>query len=394
MAPNGDLRGKLTAVESELADLRARRAVKAREAEEARKAFAGSSQLTTSNPAFKAAEQKTNAVRAIDERIADAQSVQTGVLRMLGDGQAGRSKFAAEGADLRTPGAWLSRIATKATMTTDVGATTDLGGPFIDRLTTASALLASGPTVVDIDTSSIRLPKLAAEMAPADVVPELEPIPERSPDLLSIEVTPPKIAVLDVVSEEAWKDTRPAVLAAHEREQVRSVAAGFEDLSWNAAGADPGGPGILHTSGVVAVSAGGTLADLDVFAEAIAGLVAAGAEPSAIYLNPTTWGRLGQLKKSADSNEPLVSAALSATGRPARALLGVPVFLSGAMPPAQAVVAQASEIVVVRRSDLQVDVDEHFKFSQAGVGVRVIFRAQTFLAAPAGVAVITNLPTT
>jgi hypothetical protein len=32
--------------------------------------------------------------------------------------------------------------------------------------------------------------------------------------------------------------------------------------------------------------------------------------------------------------------------------------------------------------------------AQAGVGVRVIFRAQTFLAAPAGVAVITNLPTT
>ena len=50
-------------------------------------------------------------------------------------------------------------------------------------------------------------------------------------------------------------------------------------------------------------------------------------------------------------------------------------------------------VVVVRRSDLQVDVDEHFAFSKAGVGVRVIFRAQTFLAAPAGVAVIDNLPT-
>jgi hypothetical protein len=41
-------------------------------------------------------------------------------------------------------------------------------------------------------------------------------------------------------------------------------------------------------------------------------------------------------------------------------------------------VAQASEIVVVRRSDLQVEVDMHFKCSQAGCGVTVIFRAQMF----------------
>jgi hypothetical protein len=111
--------------------------------------------------------------------------------------------------------------------------------------------------------------------------------------------------------------------------------------------------------GVVAVDADGTLTDLDVFAQAIADLDSAGAEPSAVYLAPATWRRLSQLKKSADSNEPLVSAQLSAIGRPARAILGVPVLLSATMPAAQAVVAQASEIVVVRRSDLQVDVDEH-----------------------------------
>ena len=51
-------------------------------------------------------------------------------------------------------------------------------------------------------------------------------------------------------------------------------------------------------------------------------------------------------------------------------------------------------IVVARRSDLKVDVDEHFKSSQAGVGVRVSFHVQTFLAAPAGAAVIDDLPTT
>jgi hypothetical protein len=78
------------------------------------------------------------------------------------------------------------------------------------------------------------------------VVAELDPIPERSPDLTSVEVTPPKIAVLDVVSGEAWRDARAVVLQAHERELVRSVAAGFDDLSWNAAGTDPGGR-ILNT---------------------------------------------------------------------------------------------------------------------------------------------------
>ena len=312
--PGGDLKAKLEQAELAIADLRSQRAVASKDAAEAKARFAASSQLSTTSPAYKEAQAKVDRLREVDDALDDAREVQGGVLRMI-SGDTGRSK-AALGGDMKIPGAWLSQIAMKATLTTDVGSTTDLGGPFIDRLVRASALLASGPTLVDITTSSIRLPKLAAELTPADVVPELDPIPERSPDLVSVEVTPPKIAVLDTISEEAWRDARPAVLAAHERELVRSVAAGFDDLSWNAGGTDPGGPGILNTSGVVTVDASGTLADLDVFAEALADLVAAGAEPSAVYLNPTTWGRLSQIKKSSDSNEPLVSAALAATGGP------------------------------------------------------------------------------
>ena len=247
--------------------------------------------------------------------------------------------------------------------------------------------------MVDITTSSIRLPKLAAELTPADVVAELDVIPERCPDLVSVEITPPKVAVLDVISEEAWKDARPAVLAAHERELVRSVAAGLTTSRGTRRAAIPGGPASRHVRrgrgrrgrharGLGRVRRGtrrprrrgsGAVRDL----------------PRAHDVGPAVPAQEGH-----GSNEPLISAELSATGRPERAILGVPVFLSGTMPADKAVVAQASEIVVVRRSDFQVDVDEHFKFSQAGVGVRVIFRAQTFLAAPAGVAVIANLPTT
>jgi hypothetical protein len=82
--------------------------------------------------------------------------------------------------------------------------------------------------------------------------------------------------------------------------------------------------------GVVAVDAGGTLADLDVFAEALAGLVAARSRAVGRLPQPDDVGAPEPGQEATGSNEPLISAELSATGRPERALLGVPVFLSGA----------------------------------------------------------------
>jgi hypothetical protein len=139
------LRDKLDAVERDLAQLRERRAVAARERDDAQAAFARRPDYDVSPAEFRKAEAAVKHVGGIDDQIEKTQQAQTGLLRMI-SGHTSVDKAAIESGDVRQPGAWLSRIAMKATLTTDVGSTTDIGGPFIDRLERASALLASGPT--------------------------------------------------------------------------------------------------------------------------------------------------------------------------------------------------------------------------------------------------------
>jgi hypothetical protein len=70
----------------------------------------------------------------------------------------------------------------------------------------------------------------------------------------------------------------------------------------------------------------------------------------------------------------------------------VTAYQSTAVPRHKAVVAQADELVVVRRSDVEVAVDENYKFDTAGVGIRVIARLALVVAQSAAVVVI-SLPT-
>jgi HK97 family phage major capsid protein len=399
-APNRDLRERLRAARDELAELRSERAALVRDREAKKAALAALPttdirQLSRS-PEFRAAEGASRKAADVAERIEAAQEAEAAILAMLGESPGGGRRRPAAIGDLSAPGAWLASIAQGGGMlaaidglTTDdgLGSRTDVGAPFVDRLSTASAILASGPTVVDIDSTEIKVPRLSGRLDPAPVVPELEPIPEVEAPLDEITVKPPKIARLAVLSEEAWRDARPAVLAGHERELVRSVAAGFDVAAFSGVAGDADLPGILGTSGVAVPDVEGSLDNLDAFVDGIAALRAVGATATAIYAHPLLWGHLGRLKRSADSNVPLVSAELVADG-PRLSLLGVPVFLSEHLDESTAVVAQASELLVVRRTGVEVRVAENYKFAEAGVGVRVIWRAALVVPQPEAVAML------
>jgi hypothetical protein len=54
--------------------------------------------------------------------------------------------------------------------------------------------------------------------------------------------------------------------------------------------------------------------------------------------------------------------------------------------------AQADALLVVRRSDVEIAIDEAYLFASAGVGIRTIARLSLVVAQSAAVAVIT-LPT-
>jgi HK97 family phage major capsid protein len=130
-----------------------------------------------------------------------------------------------------------------------------------------------------------------------------------------------------------------------------------------------------------------------VFVRAIGALRRVRTRATAVYMNPATFERLSLLKKGADSNEPLISGVLAATDAAAESIQGVPVYQSEVIEADKAFVVNAAELVVVRRTDVEVEVDPHFKFANAGVGVRVIARAAMLPTQAKAVAMIEDLPT-
>lgn len=392
----GNLRARLEDQRSRLRDLRAEQARARRQADEARDRFAADGKSASpDDPLYVDALAARRRLDGVTADLEAARDQEVKLLELLGEGQGGRRPHAIANVD--EPGGWLAAIAASGGLhaeaipglTTDdgLGSRTDVGLPFVDRLSTASAILASGPTVVDIDTTEIKVPRLSGRLEPAPVVPELEPIPEVEAPLDTVTIRPPKIARLAVLSEEAWTDARPATLAGHERELVRSVAGGFDVAAFHGVEGDEGLPGILGTSGIAEPPTEGPLDSLDPFVDGIAALRSVGARATAIYLHPMTWARLGKLRKHDGSNEPLVSAELVTEG-PRESLLGVPVYQSEHLDEDVVVVAQASELLVVRRTGVEVRIAENFKFAEAGVGVRVIWRAALVVPQPEAVAVL------
>jgi len=224
-------------------------------------------------------------------------------------------------------------------------------------------------------------------MTPAVPVPELDPIPGEDPPIEMQTVKPPKFAKLVTVSLEAYRDATPAVLAGAERELFGAIGEGFDAAAFTGA-ANSAHPGILSKTGVLAL-APTTLTNLDVFVDAKAALKAAGATATAIYVHPLAYAMFGRLKTGTDSNEGLVAGQL-ATDAPAEQILGVPVYQSTAMPAHRIIVAHASELMVVRRTQVETEVDEHYLFASAGVGVRTIARLQLVVAQPEAVLVVTT----
>jgi HK97 family phage major capsid protein len=386
------LEGKLAEVESDIDRLKGERHEAHQRFTKARAEFAAQPGYDTKGEHYRRAETASAAVAAVDEKIAGAKSAQVAILRDL-SGQQAHKGADPDTVDTAQRGGWLAKaIRTKALTTGEIGSTTDLDQPFFDRLAEQSALMASGPTFVDIQTSSIRIPRLSGRLAPAPAVAELAPIPEVNAPLDQIEVEPPKFARLASLSTEAAADARPVVLAAHELELVRSVAAGFDLAAFKGA-VGSAQVGLANTTGiaVVALDPLAPIANLDPFARALGALRASATRATAIYMHPAVWEGLSKIKKGSSSNEPLVSGELSATDQPAESILGVPVYQTDVLATNEAFVADASGLVVVRRSLVQVDVDPFYQFNTGGVGVRVIARLALAVPQPAAAAHITGI---
>lgn len=403
------LQERLKAIKAAASDARDARAAANADRDRHREAFAREGgPAAPSNPLFAALEGAAQRVSAAQVEVERLGEEERGLLLVLGrdapdpggpDGPRDAGHVSA--ATMQAPGGWLATAmhaeigsgGMRAALTTaQVGSRDDVSRVFFSRLADVSAITAAVANVVDIETSSIRIPRLTGRLAAAAATPELAPMPESDPPYDVVDVAPPKYGVLTGLSVEAFRDARPPLLAATERELISAIARGFDAACFTGAATGPQ-PGLLTVTGSAVVDAAGALANLDVFVRAIGALRRSGAVPAAILMAPATWERLGLLKDESGSARPLVGGQPHAIADgPAERLLGLPVHLSEGCPAANALVVDTAELTIVRRQGVEVETFEHFNFASGEVGVRAIARLALVVNQPAGLARIDNLP--
>jgi HK97 family phage major capsid protein len=371
------------------------KAIAARDKIRQKLAASGGDGAKLSQGEMEEAKDAVAAINAADEQIAVCNREQETLLALLGEDapRAGLNGPAdPSGVSAGEAGEWLAGQLQASVGTGDIGTIEQTSVIFHQLVTPASALLASGPTVVDIDSTTGQVLLVNGRLAPAPVVPEAGEIAAEDPPLDLADVKPPKYGKLVELTMEAYRDATPGRVALVEAAMVEAIGSGI-DLACFHGAAGSAQPGLENTPGIAAIDVEGTLANLDPFVEAIARLRRGVRRARAFYMSPLTWERLGKLKKGKDSNEPLVSAQLSATGEPEESVLGVPVYQSDQIEEGVAFAARTPELVVIRRQDVETEIDPHYGFGTGEVGVRAITRLKLEVGDPTAVCMIENLPT-
>jgi HK97 family phage major capsid protein len=238
----------------------------------------------------------------------------------------------------------------------------------LDNLSAASVVLASGATQVRTSNKSVHLPRFTGN-ASTGWYDELAPITEGAPPGLELVLTPQKCAALCTLSNEVVSDSNADVLDSVGAKMVKSVALEVDRAIFAGTGYANNQPvGILTIAGlpshIGAVDYAGIVT--------ASGLVrAAGGTPNVVYLNPTDYTAL-QLVTGTD-DRPLITGDPMAGAPPV--IAGLAVWPTPAVPAAQALIAQADQIVVAVREDASVAVSDQFAFNADGTVARVIARA-------------------
>ena len=136
----------------------------------------------------------------------------------------------------------------------------------------------------------------------------------------------------------------------------------------------------FNVAGIQTIDTVGALPSLGPFISAFALLEAADLRPAAIYMHPGAWSDLLGIKEATGSAVPVLASAGGVQGMVTKSILGVPVYTSAQMPLDKIGVAQADQIVAVRRQEARVETSTDVGFEQDTVALRCISRWD--LAAP------------
>ncbi|GLC02570.1 phage major capsid protein [Mycobacterium kiyosense] len=231
------------------------------------------------------------------------------------------------------------------------------------------ALILQTATVVgsiEGDEPAVRVP-FVADDGVVGFVAEGAEIPDADQEFDEVVVLTGKVAALGKYSFETLAQPEAARMVVESLS--RSVVTKANQAYLGNAEAAPGPTGLLNTPGIVDFETP-IADDLDLLVDAVSFIELDGGTATHIIANPTAWATLSKLKRGADSNESLVGAGTVAAER---ALLGLPVLVTPAMPAGSLLVVDQSAVIGAQ-SPVRVARSDDAYFSSDSIGVRVTWR--------------------
>lgn len=249
-------------------------------------------------------------------------------------------------------------------------------GKLVDLVIAEKSIAFQAGTIVPIETETIRFPLLTADPATGWYA-ENSQIALTDPTTSELEVKPKKVAGLTQISNEAAADTNPAVAEQVGRGIARSIAKKI-DAAYFGNTVTNGPSGLLSLSGISVIDTGSAIANLDVFHQAKANALVAGANLTHFILAPDVALTLAKTKEGTGSNKSLLDSVSDGS-----ALAGVQLLISTDVAAGNAWGVDASQIMVVQRAGTTVTKSTDAAFSSDAVQVRGVARvAFGFVNAP------------
>jgi HK97 family phage major capsid protein len=277
--------------------------------------------------------------------------------------------------------------------------TPELATYVFDRLRPQSVMLSAGIRVMATTREQITWPRTTTDVNPSWTQEGVD-IVEGDPAWDQITVVPSKLAHRIVCSNESIDDAPMDLLGWLESHLLKLIGLKLDIglLEGNPTAGQPGVKGLKYVSGVQQVTTlgnnGGPLVNLDPIAAAIGLIEEANATPSAIVMHPQVWMNAETLKDA--NNRYLLSPAMDPTQSPARSLFGVPVYVTSQLSANETrgtssntssiYVFDSSEVVLVRRSDVSMEVDRAQYFSSDQSQIRIKTRVGFVVPFPQAVA--------
>jgi len=267
-----------------------------------------------------------------------------------------------------------------------------------EKLRASSVALRSGITVLTTDKDSVVYPSLTADVNPGWYA-EAAPITPGDPTFSTVTATPRKLAHLVQMSNEVIDDSDPSIVDVLNTHLLAMLALKLDLGIYEGSGTAPEVRGLANVSGIQTIDAGvnGAQPSLDQVADAIGLLEGVNTTATAIVMPPRTFAKLRKVKDTTGAY--LLAAPTDATGL---RLFGVPVLVSAQLSVTEAAgtagavgssmyVYNAAQVVYVRRTDVELELDRSRLFNSDQSELRAKARGDLIVPNPTAVVRVTHV---